>query len=559
MKKFSLLFVVAAMFTVSCSSPLSMKKAAKEVSITCNPTQLEIKGNAIEAEWSATFPEKYFNKKAGLKLLPVLVYQGGEVAAPAKMLQGEKVYENYEVIKNTGGKTSQKVKFDYKPGMEKCHLELRAKLLHKNNEYDFDEPYKLATGTKSTALLVDNSGALAIDKDDYKKFTYKEQHAEIKYEVNKSNVRKAQLSKDDIKELKAFIDNAVADGNKVEYEGMQISAYASPEGKTERNEELSVERGQTANDAFAKLYSKKETKPEGPVEIKHTAEDWEGFQSLVSQSNMDDKDLIIRVLSMYKDSNVREQEIRNMSKVYTILESKVLPELRRSVMTAKVKVNNFSDEELIALTTTENASGLDADALLYAASLFDEDDYQSRAEIYKKAADKYEDERAINNYAAMLMQQGKTSEAKHTLLLSRANTPSIKNNLGVVALRDGDIEEAAKLFKEAGTDVAKQNLATIDISKGDYTSALKTLNGTNSFNEALVKYLTNDISGAKNILDKVNDVNGKASYLKAIIAAKEGNTGNITNYLNTAFSKDATLKNKIKNDITFDAIKNLIP
>jgi Flp pilus assembly protein TadD len=536
-----------------------MKKAAKEVSVACTPTPLEIKGNVIEAEWSATFPEKYFNKKAGLQLLPVLVYQGGEATGTVKRLQGEKVYDNYEVIKNTGGKTSQKLKFDYVPGMEKCHLELRAKLLYKNKEYDFDEPYPLANGAIATALLVDRSGFVELQKDSYKKFTYSQKEAQIKYDWNKSNVKKDQLNKEDIKELKAFVDQAVADGNKIEYQGMEISAYASPEGKFERNETLSTERGKTANDAFDKLYSKKETKPSGNVAMKYTAEDWDGFQKLVSASSIDDKELILRVLSMYQDPVVREKEIRNMSKVFSVLEEKVLPELRRSILTAKVKVNNYSDEELLALVGTQGINSLDADALLYAATLLKDDDYETKAQIYKKAADKYEDERAINNYAAMLLQLGKTDEAKKALESVSAKSSELHNNLGVVYLRNGNTGEAAKSFAQANSTSAKQNLAAISIINGDYKSAATTLEGTNSFNEALAKYLNNNLSGAKSVLEKVKDTTGKASYLKAVIAAKEGNTSNITNYLSDAFAKDATLKAKAKNDITFEKIVNLIP
>ncbi|MDR0419843.1 MAG: hypothetical protein LBH30_00080 [Prevotellaceae bacterium] len=551
--------VILVLGMMSCSSPLKMKKAAKDVAVTCVPTQLEIKGNAIEAEWTAIFPEKYFNKKAGLQLLPVLVYQGGEVAGTVKRLQGEKVYDNYEVIKNTGGKANQKLKFDYVPGMEKCRLELRAKLLYKNKEYDFDEPYPLANGAIATALLVDRSGVVELQKDSYKKFTYSEKEAQIKYDWNRSNVKKDQLNKDDIKELKAFIDNAIADGNKVEYQGLSISAYASPEGKLERNETLSNERGQTANDAFNKLYSRKETKPSGAPEMKYTAEDWDGFQKLVSESNIDDKDLILRVLSMYQDPVVREREIRNMSKVFSVLEEKVLPELRRSILTAKVKVNNFSDEELLALVGTQGINNLDADALLYAATLIKEDDYETKAQIYKKAVDKYEDERAINNYAAMLLKQGKTEDAQKLLNAASKKNNEIINNIGVTQLRSGNTAEAAKSFAQANTTCAKQNLAAVAIINGDYNAAATTLEGTNSFNEALAKYLNNNLNGAKTVLEKVKDTTGKASYLKAVIAAKEGNTNNITGYLTDAFAKDATLKAKAQNDVAFDKVQNLIP
>jgi len=552
---FAFVFVLGMM---SCSSPLSMKKAAKDVKVTCNPTQLEIKGNAIEAEWTAVFPQKYFNKKVALQLLPVLVYEGGEVAAPVKRVQGEKILDNYEVInKKNGGVASQKVKFDYVPGMEKSRLELRAKLIHKTKEYDFDEPYLLAYGATSSALLVDKNGATTLQADSYKKFSYAQKDAEIKYEKNKSDVRKAQISKDDIKELKAFVDNAVADGNKVEYQGMEISSYASPEGPLARNEKLSEERGKTANTAFDKLYSKKETKPEGPVAVKNTAEDWDGFQKLVSESSLDDKNLVLRVLSMYQDPMVREKEIRNMSKVFTILEDKVLPELRRSVISAKVKVNNFSDEELIALVGNEGINNLDVDALLYAATLFN--DLDTKALIYKKAAEKFEDERAINNYATILLRQGKTEEANKVLESARSKSNDILNNAGITALRSGNTDEAAKAFAQANTVAAKENLAAVSIIKGDYKAAATALEGTSTFNEALAKYLNKDINGAKNVLDKVNDTTGRASYLKAVIAANEGNESGVTTNLASAFAKDASLKARALNDIAFEKVQNLIP
>jgi Flp pilus assembly protein TadD len=537
-----------------------MKKAAKDVAITCNPELLEIKGNTIEAEWTATFPEKYFNKKAGLQLLPVLVYQGGEEKGPVKRLQGEKVYDNYEQIKNAGRRTSQKLKFDYVPGMEKCRLELRAKLLYKTKEYDFDEPYLLANGAVSTALLVDKTGVVELQKDDYKKFTYDKKNAEIKYELNKSNVRKAELSKDEIKALKAFVDNAIADGNKVKYEGMEISSYASPEGTLSRNEVLSAERGQTANEAFDKLYSKKELKPQAPIAVKNTAEDWEGFKQLVAQSNISDGDLILRVLSMYQDPVIREREIRNLSQVFKVLEEKILPELRRSILTAKIKVSNFSDEELLALVGTQGINNLDVEALLYAATLFKDNDYETKAQIYKKAVEKYDDDRAINNYGAMLLKQNKVDEAKKVLETASKKSSEILNNLGIAQLRSGNINEAVKSLTQANTPAAKQNLAIVSIINGDYKTAATSLEGTGSINEALVKCLNGNLNGAKNTLDKVNgDTTGKASYIKAVIAAKEGKTNDVTKYLADAFAKDATLKTKAQNDITFEKIQNLIP
>ena len=550
------LLILAA---ISCSSPLNMKKAAKDVAITCNPKQLEIKGNAIEAEWGATFPEKYFHKKAGLRLMPVLVYQGGEAVGPVKKLQGEKVYENYELIKNSGGRTSQKLKFEYVPGMEKCRLELRAKLLYNGQEYDFDEPYPLANGAISTALLVDNTGVVELLKDNYQKFIYDKKVAEIKYELNKSNVRNAELSKDEIKALKAFVDNAVADGNKVQYEGMEISSYASPEGALSRNEVLSVERGQTANEAFDKLYSKKESKPQAPVAVKNTAEDWDGFRQLVAQSNINDGDLILRVLSMYQDPIVREKEIRNMSQVFKVLEDKILPELRRSILTAKIKVSNFSNEELLALVGSQGINKLDADALLYAATLFNDNDYESKAQIYKKAVEKYDDDRAINNYGAMLLKQGKVEDAKKVLEKASKKSSEILNNIGIAQLRNGNVGDAVKLFTQANTPAAKQNLAAVYIMNGDYKAAATILDGTGSFNEALVKYLDGNVSGAKNTLNKVSEITGRVSYLKAVIAAQEGNTSDVTKYLSDAFAKDATLKAKAQKDITFEKLQNYIP
>lgn len=552
----SLATVLATLLVFSsCSSPKKMKDNANRVTVQCEPQVLEIRNGEIVAKWTANFPAGYFHKKGILRLQPVLVYQGGEVPFTAKMLQGTAVNDNYEVIPVEGGKTTQAVKFDYKPGMEKSRLELRATLIHKNKEYPFDQPYRLADGAIATSMLVNNGGHPAFAADAFQPFVNKTKEGEIKYVVNRSDVRKSELSKTEIIELKKFIEESVKDPKQT-YEGLDVSSYASPEGRFFVNERLSIERGKTSQVALHDLMKKDKKDVQGMVTARHTAEDWEGFKELVSKSNMQDKDLILRVLSMYSDPETREREIRNMSKAFRILEEKILPELRRSVMTAKVRVNNYSDDELKGFVNSSNVGHLDVESLLRAATLYNDNDTKIR--LYRAAAEKYSDDRAYNNLAAAYLANGDLNNAKLAFnSVKNKNTPEARNNQGVIALKEGKIDEAAQLFASAGSlAAAKQNTGVVAINKGVYETAATSLAGTNSYNEALALVLTGKLDQADKILSNLTDA--KSSYLRAVIASRKGNENGVSTNLAAAFAKDPSLKARAQNDIEFARFPNLV-
>ena len=318
---------VMGLSIASCSNPSKMAKNAQLVSVESNPKILEVVADEITATYTMNFPEKYFHPRAILEVIPVLVYQGGEVAAPAFKLQGEKVTDNFQPIYSTGGKASNTVKFAYKPGMEKSHLELRVAVWNKLKKYDFPAPYKLADGANITYKLVHTDGITAITSNNYQKVIREKKETQILYTINSHAVRPKELTKAEIKEFEQFLASIEKD-EKREVKSTDIVAYASPDGPTKLNTKLSDKRGETAKTAFDKIT--KNVPVTAPVNVSTIAEDWEGFQELVAASTIQDKELILRVLSMYSDPLVREREIRNMSKVFSTLADKILPELRRA-------------------------------------------------------------------------------------------------------------------------------------------------------------------------------------------------------------------------------------
>ncbi|MCW3779849.1 hypothetical protein, partial [Levilactobacillus namurensis] len=88
------------------------------------------------------------------------------------------------------------------------------------------------------------------------------------------------------------------------------------------------------------------TKVKTGIDAHYTAQDWDGFQRLVQASNLQDKDVILRVLSMYQDPQEREAQIRNMSAAFRELADGILPELRRSRLIINYETIGRSDEQI---------------------------------------------------------------------------------------------------------------------------------------------------------------------------------------------------------------------
>lgn len=540
----------------SCSNPSKMAKLADQVqayavceSGTGNSSEiLEVIGGKITPTYTIKFPAEFFLHEAILNVTPVLVYDGGEVVGQVLTLQGDKIMDNYNVISyKDGGEITRTVTFDYKPGMEKAVMELRAVVYNadRSKQYKFPISYKVADGTNTTYMLVKTKGKPVFEDDDYQKIIREQKESQILYTINQSNVRSKELKSAQMKEFEQFLKEAQENERKTIVSN-DIIAYASPDGTLNLNSKLSEKRAKSAETAFVKTISKKAKVKDIPLNVSQISEDWEGFQELVQASDIPDKDLILRVLSMYSDPAVREREIKNMSAVFKTLADEVLPALRRARFIANVEYKNWTDEELTQIIN-DNMEQLDEEALLYGATLFDKND--AKAEIYKAAAKKYNSSRAYNNLAALSLKAKKADEAKGYLAKVSDKNAIYYNNMAVAAMQEGNYDAAAEYLAKAGNlPEAKENMGALLILKGDYKSAATALAGTKSYNEALVNIVTGNLDQASAIL--ANAKCACKSYLKAIIAARKGDNTAAKQLLEVA-KKEQELAERMTKDIEF--------
>ena len=519
MKSFKFLAAAAMIAaTMSCASLDKMAKMAENVKVTCEPGVLEAVNGSVDAVVSVTYPADYFNPKAIVEVTPVLVYEGGEAKMKPFVYQGEKVKDNYKVVSSDGQTVKENIHFDFVEGMEKSRLELRA-LARKGEKYVNLPSKKVADGVNNTYMLVKRSGFITPKADAYQEVIASTAEGQIKYLVNSSDVRNSELKGQSVKDFLAAIDQINAD-ERTTITGTEILAYASPEGPENRNNELADKRSATANKALKEMAKKHEL---SEATVKSLGEDWEGFQQLVKESNIEDKELILRVLSMYSDPAVRENEIRNMSQVFTALKGEVLPELRRARLIANVEYQNYTSEELLKLLN-DNADVLDEEALLRTATLVKDND--QKEEIYKRAVSKFGSERAQFNLASLYLNQNKLSKAEEALAKVHTSDGDVLNAQGVIALRKDDLATAANYFRRANTPDAKKNLGIVQILSGDYDAAAKTLADVDGccHNTVLAYILTDQLDKASKAIH-CNDQ--KVIYLKAIIAARKGDAAGV--------------------------------
>ena len=541
MKSFKILAAAALIAaTASCASIEKMAQMAENVKVTCNPAVLEAVNGDIDAVVSVTYPEDYFNPKATLEVTPVLVYEGGEAAMKPFVYQGEKVKDNYKVVSSAGQTVTEKVHFNYVPGMEKSHLELRG-VARKGEKFVNLPSKKVADGVNTTYMLVKRDGFVTPKADAYQEVITSTAEGQIKYLVNSADVRGSELKGQSVKGFLAAVDQINAD-ERTSITGTEILAYASPEGPENKNNELADKRSASANKAFKDMAKKHGLTD---ADVKALGEDWEGFQQLVKESNIEDKELILRVLSMYSDPAVRENEIRNMSQVFTALKGEVLPELRRARLIANVEYQNFTSDELLQLLN-ENADVLDEEALLRTATLVKNDD--QKEEIYKRAVSKFGSERAQFNLATLYLNQGKLAKAEEALAKVHSGDADVLNAQGVIALRKDDLATAANLFRRAGTPDAQKNLGIVQILSGDYESAAKTLADVDGccHNTVLAYILTDQLDKAAKTAHCKDQ---KVTYLKAIIAARKGDAAGVRENLGKITNAD--LLARAKKDVEF--------
>jgi len=536
MKKTLKIFAAAliGMAAVACSSAEKMAELADNVVVKCDPAVLECVAGSIDATVTVTYPAKYFHPKAILEVTPVLVYDGGEAKMTPFMYQGEKVKDNYKVVAKAGGTVTEKVHFDYVEGMEQAHLELRGIVKHKAKSYKLPVK-KVADGVNTTYMLVKADG--------YQAILQQTAEGQILYRINSADVQSKQLKGQSIKDFQSALEEIKANERKT-LVGTEVVAYASPDGGEKLNNTLSEKRSKSADKAWDKVMKGKDV---ADPEVKSIGQDWEGFQELVQNSDIEDKDLILRVLSMYSDPAVRESEIKNMSSVYTELKSGVLPELRRARFIANVEFKNYTSDELMELVES-NIDILDEPALLHAATLTK--DLDSKVKLYNKAISKYDSEKARFNLGVAYLNANDVKKAEKAFADVQKKDADLTNALGVIALRKGDYETAAKNFKKAGTDAAKANIGVVDILTGDYDKAVEDLKDVKGccHNTVLAYILTGQLDKASKA---AHCKDAKVDYLRAIIAARQGNFDQVKTNLDSVAKKDKALAEKATRDIEF--------
>jgi tetratricopeptide (TPR) repeat protein/uncharacterized protein YfkK (UPF0435 family) len=554
MKNFTRLFVIllAAVLVSGCSSLEKMKKNANLVRYEVTPKVLETHAGIVAAQVKATYPEKYFDKKTTLKITPVLVYEGGETVFDELLYaQGELVQANNKSVGWTGGTVNWSGDVSYIPEMKVSEFMLRIEASKKGKTLAFD-PIKLADGVIATSTLVEDHAKPIVLKDKYQRIVPEQKMADILYVINRSDIRPSELKAEDIQALKDYI-TMVMENERMEVKGVTASSYASPDGPLTLNERLSEQRGKAADKYLNKEYGKIPELAEF-FSSKTTAEDWDGFKTLVQESSMADKELILRVLSMYQDPVVREQEIKNMSTAYETLAEDILPQLRRSKFVVDVNLIGLSDDEILAAIKSD-PSVLSLEQLLYAATLTN--DPEEMLGYYKMAAEKEPKcYRAWNNIGWAYLQMGKADEAMEALEKAKAlkNDDTVKNNMGFAALLKGDLAAASEYFNSmsAATPESKFGLGTIAIHEGKYDQAVNLLGDTPSMNLALAQLLKGDLNKAKTTMESVEPCKcGAPSYLKAVIAARLDNKDGVLAGLKEAIGYNADWKNYAETDLEF--------
>ncbi len=546
---------------VGCNGLGKMVKKQATITYDVKPNPLEMHGDSVVFTVTGKYPAKMFAKKATVTVTPVVKYAGGEKAMKPVILVGEKGTGSGQKISYEKGGTFSYTseKFVYEPAMKVATVELRAQGAVKKKTKDFT-PVKIADGTIVTPLLVRNDEKGIYAKDAFVKVVPVNQTANIYYLINKSDVRASELKSDEVKNLDKFINENI-NNPWYEFKDINVSAYASPDGELSLNENLAKDRAKSGSKAlmgeFKKNKNKTQTfgKEESHFKTQVTAEDWDGFKKLMEQSSIADKDLILRVLTMYQDGDQREKEIKNLSKTYTEVAEKILPKLRRSVLTVNVDKKSRTDEMITKLTTTYPDS-LSVEEMLYGATLTN--DINNKTMIYQAADKKYgTDWRTSNNLGVAYLTQNKVAEATEAFKRAEATAngnPIVMNNLGIIAAKAGDRRKAMEYYEKAngaGTEV-NYNKGIVNIRDGKYSDAVGNFGSYKGFNKALAELLNGNAGAVPSTLDGSSEKDmAMASYLKAVAAARNNNAAEANTNLKAAIEKDGSLKAAAKDDAEF--------
>lgn len=536
----------AVVLAVGCSSPNKMLKEAATVRYNVTPDPLEMKGDSVEISVNVVYPAKFFNKNAVMELTPVLKSENASASYAPVTLQGEKVQGNGGVISYAGGSYTYTGKVAYEDALLQSELMVQSKVQVKKKSVNLPE-VKIADGVLATASLLQDDALPIEAMNQFKRSETLTSESEIVFSINNASVQSKELSKQGIKDMKAFAKNAEADST-ITFKGVSIVGFASPDGPEDNNESLAKNRQAAAEKALKNSIK-------GTYEANYTAEDWDGFRLLMENSEIQDKDAILNVLSQYSDPVVREQEIKKMGVVYKQIADNILPQLRRSKIVASAEKVGKSDSVLLAAGLGKSDVKLTEDEYLFAATVAENADDAEK--ILKNGAAAYSNSwKIVNNLGCVQLDANKLDDAQasfaHADELSEGDK-AVKNNLGAVAVKQGDLAKGFEYFEVAqgaGSEV-KYNMGTVKVKEGDYPSAVEMFGSNKTFNAALAKLLAGDVDGALSTANEVEEADASTDYLKAVIAARQKNLDQIITNLQSAIDKDSSFRDRAKKDLEF--------
>ena len=526
---------------------------------TVTPSPMEAVRGKVPVTINGRFPEKYMKKKAVVTVTPEIRYEGGKATGQSATFQGEKVQGNdQEISYKLGGNYTMKNSFDYVPEMQKSELYLTFQARVGKKEVEVPA-VKVADGVLATSTLIKETagqGTPADAADAYQYAIKQTKQAQIKYLINQANVRTSELKSTSVQEFVKTLRDIKADQKGFMLENIEVSAYASPDGDLDFNTKLAEKRQNTSSNYVSKQLKANELNTK--VDEKYTAEDWDGFKELLQASNIQDKDVILRVLSMYEDPEEREKQIRNLSAGYKELADEILPELRRARLTINYNLIGRTDDE-IKQQYKADAKELSVEELLYAATLTN--DANEKKDIYTTTTKQYpEDYRAYNNLASLAYQDGDLAAAKNYLAQAAAkkgDAAEVNANRAFVAMAEGNYDEAQNyLSKATAAKNYNELLGNLQVAQGNYAQAAQSLQGVKTNSAALAQILNKDYTAAASTLSQVAKPNATTSYLKAIVSARTGQNAAVISNLKDAIAKDANLKARAAKDLEFVALFN---
>ena len=546
----------AAVALTSCSGKLGALSADN---FTVTPNPLETQVGQVPATITGTFPAKYMKKKAVVEVVPQLRFNGQSVNGQSATFQGESVLGNDQTVSyQMGGRYDMKTSFAYQPEMQQSELYLTFNAKVGNKTVKVPE-VKVATGVIATSELYKQTmvtASPAFATDSYQRIVEQQQEANIKFLIGQAQLRKSELQNNTVQEFVRLLKDIAAKQETLRLDNVEVTGFASPDGGVDVNDRLASNRR-----AVAQKYVDQQMKKagaDGNIDTKYTAEDWDGFQKLVAASNIQDKDVILRVLSMYQDPEEREAQIRNISSAFRELADGILPQLRRSRLIANYEVIGRSDDQ-IKDQLQSDASKLSVEEILYAGSLYADNDAKAK-ETYTKATQVYpNDARAYNNLARLAYAKGDYAEAKRMLEKAVSVNPSqaeANANLGMLALLNGDTQKAEALIaKASGANGINEVLGNLHLAQGKYAQAEQDFNGVVSNSAALAQLLNKNYQGATNTLNSLKGSNGMTEYLRALILARSNNLSEAKEHLQKAIAIDPSLAGYADKDIEMLKLK----